>query len=490
MSLTDRITSLALALRGTRADAMTQPQAAQAGSGASIANLLSGLGGARDSGATAKPNLERDYLSEEELIALMRGGVYRRIVELKPRWATVKGFSVTDDTDEEQPLAKELRALKVGRALRRADIWGRALGESRLLMVTDDPAPLDQPLDPAKVKALHRLELLDRREFTPAAFNRDILRGELGQPELYHLHPRRPGVVSRGQLVHASRLLRFYGDDLPPSEVSFNGASWSGWGADAIGQTLWDGIRNLSQVGSGGARIAQELSIAVFKLSASAGTGDEREKLLARMRALNLMKSLAHAVWLREKEGFERVAANPTGFKDLSEHARHELAAMTGYPLTLLYGMAPGGLSTDGDSWQEMWYSDVASYWDDRYRAPVETIVEILYYAKLGAPPDEWSVEPNPMGELSDKERADIRLLHTQADTVAILDGVLDPEEVREGRYGQPGGFKFELQPVEQRPEPAAPPSSTPEDEAAARRMIERALGATEPTTEDGDAEG
>lgn len=459
-----------------RADATTPT------SGAAIANEISGVGGARDSGATARPNLEREYLTEEELIALLRGSVYRRIIELKPRWATARGWAVTDDSEEERPLEKEMRRLGVRAAIQSADTWARTLGESRILLVTDDAGDLSEPLDATKVRRLHRLEVLDRREFTPIVYNSDASAGPFGEPSLYRIHPRRPGVAQRLDAVHESRLLRFYGDELPPSERGFNWSGSSTWGADAIGQTLWDGLRHLGQTGSGGAKLAQELSISVFKLSnAPSGTAaDQREAYVAKWRLMNMMKSVAQSIFMGPGEEFARVAANPAGFKDLSEHARQELALLTGYPLTLLFGIAPGGLGTDGESWQEAWRADVAAYQDERYRTPLERIVEVLYWTEAGGVPDDWSIEFNPLGDLTKKEMAEIRLLHTQADSTAIMDGVLRPEEAR-GRYTQPGGFAAEIQPVEEAP-PVVP--ADPGTEAEARALVEaRMKGGPTPGT-------
>lgn len=442
--------------------------AAEDYSGATISNGLSGLGGARDSGASGRPNLARDFLSEEELIALLRGTLYRRIIEMHPKWATTKGLSITDDTKDDRPLAKEFKRLGLLQAFRQADKWGRALGESRILLVTDDPSPLHEPLDPQRVKRLIRLEVLDRREFSPASYNGDASLAELGLPETYHVFPRRSGVAYVTEPVHRSRLLRFYGDDLPPSERGYNWTGYSTWGADAIGQTLWDGLRNLSQTGLAGARLAQELSIAVFKMANAApkSSSDERSSFLSRLATLNMMKSIANAVWLGPGDTFERIAANPSGFRDLSEHAQMELALMIGAPRVLLFGDTPGGLNSDGESWQTMWFSDVASHQEERYREPAEYIAQILYWSTAGAVPDEWSLDFAPLGEMGDRERAEVRKLHTEADALAIDAGILRPEDAR-SRYEKAGGFSLEIQPVEEGPE-----GFGVEAEESAREMV------------------
>lgn len=464
-------------------------------SGASVSNAISGLGAYRDSSAQARPNIERDYLTTDELVALMRGGLYRRICGLHPSWATVKGWQLTDDSDDEKPLKNAMDALKVRRVFRRADTWGRGLGECLVLMVTDDPDPLSEPLRPEKVRHLHRLEIFDRREIWPTRFNSDIEAGPIGEPTHYNLVPRRAGYSPTGDRrkalssVHVSRLLRFYGDDLMPSELAFAGQDYSAsWGADAIGQTLWDGIRNLSQTGQAGAKVAQELSIAVFKLAPPRGAGDESSSWLGRVRTLNMMKSVVQAVLLNANanEDFHRVAANPTGFKDISDHARLELSLLLGAPMTLLFGEAPGGLNTDGSSWQALWYQSVADYQLDRYEPPLRKLAEVVYHVERGGVPDEWGIEFNPLGDLSEKERAEIRVLHTQADSAAILDGVLTPDEIRRHRYAQTGGYQVSMQALEEMPEPARTPTPTdPEALEEARRMVEEKLAEQEANRED-----
>ena len=90
-----------------RADAAATRDDASDLSGSAVENTISGLGANRDSGAQARPNRNREFLDMEELIACLRGTAYRRIVSLHPQWATVKGWELSDDTDENDP---EVRA--------------------------------------------------------------------------------------------------------------------------------------------------------------------------------------------------------------------------------------------------------------------------------------------------------------------------------------------------------------------------------------------
>lgn len=469
MSLLSQLRSPSAAPVATRADTTSTSLGQSVYSGSALLNALSGLGGARDSGATARPNVGRMYLTDEELVTLMRGTIYRRIVETLPRWGTKKGWTITDDSGDKDPLSGTLKTLEVRSAIRRAAIWGRALGESRIWIVTNEPDP-SKPLEMARVRSA-RLQVLDRREFTPVAFESVGLEGELGMPSMYAIHPSRSGLGTQTPAVHASRLLRFYGDELPPSDL----AQGFRWGADAVGQTIWHGLRDLGSVSAGGAKIAQEISLSVFKMieGPSKQAGDEAASFQGLMRFVNMTKSIMNAIFLTgEGDSFERVPANPAGFKDLSDHARLELAMLANMPMQLLYGQAPSGLSTDGESWQASWYGQTASWQDERLRPPLETLIELAYHLEGREPPEAWSVDFNPLRELTEDDKATIRGKIVQADSIAILDGVITPEEART-RYTEPGGFRFDLQPVdEQIPEEEMDPELINETENMVREQI------------------
>ena len=74
-----------LRLDDDRADAGTSFPSTTAG--AAISNVVSGIGTARDSGTTGRPNTQRRYLTEDELVTAFRGTIYRRLCTLLPMWA-------------------------------------------------------------------------------------------------------------------------------------------------------------------------------------------------------------------------------------------------------------------------------------------------------------------------------------------------------------------------------------------------------------------
>lgn len=420
-------------------------------SGAGILNALSGVGGVRDSGAAARPNTLRRYLTTDELVAMLRSTLYRRICMLLPYEGTRKGFTLNDDTDEATPLAAPLRDLKVLKRLRHAAFLARALGESRIWLLVDDGQPQDKPLRIDKVKKVIALHVLDVDEFSPATYQGNPLRDqELGWPRTYHVHPSRPGIITGGTLeVHHTRLLRFVGDELPPSRYG-TGAGGGYSYADAIGQTIWDSLRNLSQTSAAGARLAQELSVFVLYMGDMAAKDSEKRSIFrAAIRTLMQVKSIANGLVLGPNDKAERLAANASGFKDLTEDGWQHLQAVTAIPAPLLRMSTPGGLNTDGQSWQTGWYgSSVPAWQEDNLRDPLEIIIPCIYMQENGSIPDTWSLSFNALQEPTPKERAEVYHLVMQADAQAIEMGLVTVDQVRRTRIIEGGGdVTFGMQP-------------------------------------------
>jgi phage-related protein (TIGR01555 family) len=447
--------------------------AAGAYSAAALVNTLSGIGGARDSGQAARPNVQRELLSDFELEALYRDTVYGRLCELMPDYATQRGWTVSDATPMVDPLEERMRALHVATTLGRADALARAYGRAAVWVVVDDAAPtISDPLDPTTIIRVHAIHALSWRDFSPIAWETDVRSPMMGKPRLYSVTPANTG---RTHTVHATRLHVLLGDPLTPafaSDVRMGAPLAWRW---------WDAIRDLCSTSAAAARAAQELSVGIFRLANLAGqaTGDQAGAFAVRMGLLNMGKSVANSIVIQQNEEYRRENIPASGFDGLSASARTALSLVTGYPEQLLYGTAPGGLNSDGDSWWRSWTNVVAAYQTRRYFEPVHWLCRCLY-AEAGGEPEKWRLEFNPLGALDDKARAEIRSLVVAADATEIANSVLTPDDVRE-RYAT-GRYESELQP--RRPVAQEPPDAlTPEQLAAARARLSAALSRADADT-------
>jgi phage-related protein (TIGR01555 family) len=421
-----------------RTDADPAP-AAYSASG--MVNLVSGIGGARDSGQAARPNVQRLLLSDGELEALGRDTVYRRLCALMPDYATQQGWTVSDGTPLTDPLAKQMRELRVAARLAEADESARTYGRAALWPIVTDEAPsLEEPLNIATVSKVHAVHALTYRELFAVEWETDIRSPDVGKPRLYSITPANTGRTYR---VHASRVALFLGDPLLPTDRSNSRLGYP------LAFQWWDAIRDMGQISASAARAAQELSVGIFKMptAATKSTSSDATSFAQRMALLAMGKSVAQAMVLMGDEEYRRESIPGTGFDSFSTTARQMLSLVTGYPEQLLFGTAPGGLNTDGDSWWRNWTNTVNAYQIRRYQDPLRWLCRVLY-AEAGGEPEKWELTFDPLGALDSKSRAEIRLLTAQADQIEVTNGVLTPEEVR-ARYST-GRYEFELQPLDQ----------------------------------------
>ena len=454
-----------------REDSPTIPNYSSAG----MVNNLSGLGAARDSGQAARPNVQRLLLNDQELESMYRDTVYGRLCELMPDYATQQGVTVSDGTPLHDPLSARIDELELLPRLAKADALARAYGRAALWPVAeDDAASLLEPLNPAAVTEVHAVHVLSYRDFSVVEWDRDIRSKRMGRPLIYQVSPPQ---VGRSFRVHASHMAVLIGDPLTP------GMSFDSREGAPLAWRWWDAIRDQASTSAAAARAAQELSIGVFKMP-NAGdlqVGDQAAAFALRMQLLSLYKSVAQAIVLRGKdEEYRRESIPAQGFDSLSATARQILSLVTGFPEQLLYGTAPAGLNTDGDSWWRNWTNTVNAYQIRRYAAPMRWLCRLLY-SEAGGEPDEWKLEFNPLGALDSKSRAEIRALTTVADASEIQWGVLYPNEVR-ARYAS-GRYDFELQPLTDAP---AGEGSAPGDLDKAGQALERLLSGapTAPVTD------
>lgn len=442
-----------------RRDAVTSLPTDFDPSRAATVNHLSGLGMPADFGAATRPNTTRMYLDERELLALAAQDMYWRLCVFYPALALYRGFTITDDSDDIAPLSEEIETLGVLPAFEHGGARGQAYGTAYLLLSVDDGGRLDRPLDPAKVRRVNALIPVAARELTPLAYCGDDRSAALGEVETWQFQARRQSIGVASTVIHASRLIKFYGlNPGPEAEQTNVGTIWHGHNEIAMGQVWNDALMQLATVHRSGAHLAAELSVSVFKIAdAELKMGaDSRTTFLDYMRLIAKMKSVINGVLLTPADSMERLGANIAGFWDLYRTAVGNIAGVTGIPQSAIFGEAPGGLTTDNEAGWRMAEMQATRFFRDRMKPGLRTIIACLYGAKRAA--SKWQIAMNPIGTLSPKEQAEVRKLHTEADSTAIADGVLSPDQVARSRYSD-RGWQDQIQPAtpeEEQPDPAA----------------------------------
>jgi len=390
-------------------------------------------------GAESKINLARPepmlHLSTQELVDESHHGLGRRLTAgiagemLSRPWST---GGRTDDFDDRTRFHARLKD---------AVIAARTLGGAHLLMVTDDDAPLWEPL-PEGQHDIKALKVLTAADATPREYCRDFADPRpFGAVDLWNVQPSRPGVSYGSTTVHHSRLVYVPGLELFPGST----APRVGYDLAAL-DAYWPALRRLELALESAALGAVELSTPWLRMKGGAsiaGGDDGDDALTERLIAYRDGASMARVRLLfgDDEAGRDNVAL--TGLRSEVLVAFYELVqAVEGFPGTALFGAAPSGFSTDDASGKATLYRTL----DVRRKADLSPVIWRVHEVQFGRRiPHEWQ-------PFADPEIADT--------TTLFQAGVIFEDEARERH-----GFAAREEPIVE---------ATPEELAEAKAALAR----------------
>lgn len=433
-------------------------------------NVVSGLGRvATDKRISADPAVPRSAHDRLRWDRIYHGdGLAARIAELLPFDETREWIQVRVESDEmedeqrtedptmdleerakvETGVMDALEKLDVQSKIFESRLWARNFGGALLLLGVDDgggddPDALAEPLNMKGIRAFTHLTVFDRFEWVPHTWYDNPAEEKFGLPKTYRMGERNvPGGISSAasadSIVHETRFIRFNGTTTSRRRRVMN----NGW-HDPIWVRLYALVRDFSQAWGGVAAMLMDFRVAVWKMKglADALKAGDHDAVIERFRIMNLCISISQAVPLdADNEDYEKKSTQLSGLPDTLDRFAEQLSAATGYPISILFGRAPGGLNASGDKDVRQYYDMVRASQKIHLRKPLEQIVELLFLdpdgPTSGKIPDAWSMKFNPLWQLDAKEEAERRERMARADKVYIETGVLTAEEVATSRFG------------------------------------------------------
>lgn len=414
-------------------------------------SIMTGIGTA-DRDKRMSHSFVTDHVSYPEAISLWTSDdIAKRAIEVVPDACWREGFdiSIPDDNDGTvEWLEKEIKRLSVEAHTRLTHKRERAFGGGGMVLGVNDGQAFDQPLDLMRVTEFNWLTPFEPIVMQPVAWYNDASKPKYGEPSHYQVSPMTFGTsvenASSGltmtlNMVHESRVIAFQGIRVSQYQAMSGTAGW--------GYSMFTRIRHVLrdfQIACASAGIlAADFSQAIFSmegLSTLAASNDLRvgaNGLKNRLAAIELARSTARAILIDTKEKFERQTTNIQGLPELLAWLSARLAAAVEMPLTLLMGQSPKGLGNEGESDIRWFYDQVASVQIEKIEPVLRRIVEILLHIRdKNNVPKKWEIKFRSLWQPSDKELAETHLTQAQADLIYMDSGVLDPDEVRDQRFG------------------------------------------------------
>lgn len=413
-------------------------------------NFLTGVNTSRDKREWACIEPPQVF-DQSDLEHFYRGNdLAKRICNLPAFEMTRKGWELDVDEDGEdvaeikKGVHEYHRKLGIPSAVFRGLAFARLYGRSYLLLGIDDGLKADKPVNWDKVRALRYVNLLDPYAMRVDEIERDPFSPDFGKPKFYRLNT----TGQAGARVHSSRVIALDGSIMTPlMERQGTGAATSTAGVayvpDSVFVPLYKVLRDYDSTWDNAAILIQDFSQAVIKMRglaemmASHGEKAVRE----RMEIIDTSRSVLRAVLLdAELEDFKREPTPMTGLPDLMDRWLHRVAAAAEMPITLLFGMAPGGLNATGESDLENFYNAIEAKQESDLRPVLDVLVRAVLCAKdgptEGQEPETWKVCFNKLWQLDEVETAALRKTVAETDQIYLQNQVVSPNEVAVSRFG------------------------------------------------------
>lgn len=369
-----------------------------------------------------------------------------RVVNLIPTEGTRDWIETKlgDDQDKQnENLVLKMKDLDMQSKIAKAWSYSRLYKGSAIFLAVDDGLPLEEPLNINRIVRLNSLTVLSSYELQAQDVNRDILNKNFGLPENYIISPRAGESV---EMVHHSRLVRFEG-----AKVSQNAFITNDYWGDSILTRLFNVLRNFNSSHDSAASILQDFNTGILKLQnlAALVEGDEDDAIVARMRLMNLSKSILGVVLLdADSETYENKTVPLANLDKVLDKVNERLVSATGMPHNKILGMGPKtSLSGGGESEEKDWLTSVANQQELVIKKPIDKILEIILFSKQGPTngkiPDGWSWEFRPLWQPSQKDTTETRNKQSQTDKNYFEMGALTATQIAKDAFST-GEYSFE----------------------------------------------
>ena len=233
--------------------------------------------------------------------------------------------------------------------------------------------------------------------------------------------------------VHTSRIWRTDATKLSERARLHNG----GWGESVLDRT-WDALSHYNSAMAGVGTIIQDFTQGVYAIEGLKELLASEKSGLIRKRysIMDQTKSVVNALIVdAEKESYTRQSTTVTGLPELIDRSMLWMTAVSGSPMTRLFGVSPGGFGT-GEAEGQNWQTRVGAWQGEDLRPFLEHVYGLLFQTKDFADvPDGWQIDFNPLQVETPDQISDRRMKNAQSDAIYMLQGAVSPREVAHSRF-------------------------------------------------------
>lgn len=384
-----------------------------------------GMGGALDGSGYTFTMLTRNRVALEA--AYRTSWIVRQAVDAPAEDMTRGGITLETslNPEDEKRIYDAYRDLQIGQKLAEGIGWGRLYGGAiNLLMIDGQDVEKPLRLNTIKEGQFKGLMPLDRWVAQP-----DMTRivedfgPDVGLPEFYNVQAN-PQFGVKAMRIHHSRVIRHEGAKLPLLQRQTEQL----WGSSNL-EAMWDRLLAFDSTTMGVAQLVfkahlRTLTIEGYRDVLAAG-GKMFEVIMQQIEHIRMFQNQEGLTVLDAKDNFETHTYQFGGLDDVLSSIGDQVCGALEIPRVRLFGEAPGGLNTDGDSALKTYYDQIMKKQETNLRRPTTRVLDVLTRSVMGDLPKSFSFAFNPLWQMSAKDQAEIAKSTTDSVTTAFEKGVI-----------------------------------------------------------------
>lgn len=347
----------------------------------------------------------------------------RRIVE-KPAQDMCKAWprlTCELTPDQIKSFDKTIAVTKTPAKILKTLKWARLFGGAGALMVIDGHEDiLDQPLNADDINpgSYKGLIVFDRwsgisPEGNLASDINDPT--DFGLPEFYSVREQNTTMFN----VHASRILRFAGPDVPNPEYAAN----MYWGISVL-EIVFEELRKLDNMSWSILQLMYRAQILTQKnpqlaalMSGANASGQAAQKFQQTMQAQNELLSNQSMLLLGEDAELQSHQYTFGGVSDVLQQFRAMVAGASHIPVSILFGQTPSGLGQTNDADIRIYEQEIAMNQNDELRPQLAKLYPVICMSEFGEIPDDLDFDFPSIRVLTEEQKAEM----AEKGTAAIL---------------------------------------------------------------------
>lgn len=376
------------------------------------------------------------------LATLAQKPEYRKMVgtiaeEMTRKWIKLKTVGDDDKAERVKQLYAAMEKFKVKDRFREAAEHDGYFGGGQIYIDVQSARGVSAWTDPVELGS--KLFLSDKKIKKGSLKGFTVIEPVWTYPGVYNTdNPMSPDFYKptewfvMAKTVNASRMLDFVSREVPDllkAAYNFRGIS--------LTQIAEPYVNNWLRTRDSVSDLIHSFTIPVLSTNmATVLQGGGAESLINRLQMFNQCRDNRGAFAVdntpEQEEKAEFISAPLGGLDALQAQAQEQMAAVSSIPLVKLLGISPAGLNASSDGEIRVFYDYIHALQQSIFKDNLKRVLDIIQLSEFGDIDPDIYFEFEPLYEMTEKEKAEIRKIDADTDAVNVATGALTGNEIRQ----------------------------------------------------------